>query len=198
MEHLAFEALLIAGLFQGELTPPLSPVSAQVIKSDSTPPPKTHRVRFKSSRKKEILAKSNMMGSNRTFKLKFWCRALTFILRVNFLSTLNPAHTLVNAVEKITEKWLQAGLITPPPSVLQSAQSPAGTQPREIILDLTSRPSPGCTASYRMCRLVSAAAPGLCTGDAHPSFTTPTHIRIHTRVLFGRVKALMRDLDRLF
>lgn len=148
VECLAFVALLIAGLFQGELTPPLSPVSTQVIKSDSTP--ETLRVRFKSSRKKEILAKSNMMGSNRTLKLKFWYLALTFILRVNFLSTLNPAHTLVNTVEKITEKWLQAGLITPPPSVLQSAQSPAGSRPKEILLDLT----------------------------------TPTHIRIHTRVLF--------------
>lgn len=153
--------------------------------SDSTPKP--HRVRFKSSRKKEFLAKSNTMGSDRTFQLKFWCRALTFIPRVNFLSTLNPAHTSVNTVEKTTEKWLRAGLITPPPSVLQSAQSPAGTRPNETVPDPRSRPGPGGTASDLVCeRLAFAPA-------THPRFTTPTHPDSHQAFIWTR-----RSFDRLF
>lgn len=48
--RLGFEALLIPGWFQGELTPPLSPVSTR---HQIRLPPQTRRVTFKCSRRKK-------------------------------------------------------------------------------------------------------------------------------------------------
>lgn len=83
----------------------------------------------------------------------------------------------MNTVEKITEKWLQARLITLQPSVLQSVQSPTGTGPEGAEDPPDASSGPGGTSWYHMCRLVSSLmrltspfslrdtikAPGLCT-----------------------------------